>query len=105
MNHISSERNHDLLFGVGIEAMHAKRPLQAHERAFDAWQEEEGEDHRERQPECHMHPQRRPVGHLNGQHETDDNVADNDDSKIGRCVVCPMMVQSLTAMRTGIGHL
>ena len=79
--------------------------MQSDERPFDRGQDDKGEDDGERQPQRRMHPERRPVGHLHGEHKADHDVADNDDGEIGRRVVGAMMMQGLAAIGAGIGHL
>jgi|SRR6185437_7140267 len=52
-----------------------------------------------------MQPKRRPVRHLDGEHETHDNMADDNDGEIRGSVVGPVMVQLLSTMGTSVDHL
>src|SRR6188768_1504435 len=52
-----------------------------------------------------MQPKGRPVRHLDGKHETHDNMADDNDGEIRGSVVGPVMVQLLSTMGASVDHL
>ena len=52
-----------------------------------------------------MNPDGRMIGHLDGENERDDDVADDQHGKIWRRVVGLMVMQIFAAGRTGIGDL
>jgi hypothetical protein len=50
-----------------------------------------------------MQPKRRPVRHLDREHQADHDMAHDRNGEIGRGVVGALMVQRLGAMRTVVG--
>ena len=88
-----------------IEAMHVKGPLQADERALDAGQQPKGRHQRQRQPDGEVQPGRRGRPLLEGEDAPDDEMADDQDGKVGRRVVGAVVVEGLAARGTGVPGL
>ena len=78
--------------------MHIKGPLKADKRPLDRAQHPEGENERQRDPQRHMDPDLRMIEHFHRQHGRNDDMSDNGDGEIGRCVVGPVMVDFLTTV-------
>jgi hypothetical protein len=85
--------------------MHPERPLQPHERALHARQEQQREKKGKGQPYRPVHPDGRRVATLHPQHAADNDVGDNADGEVGGCIIGTMVVQFSAARGAAIGHL
>ena len=88
-----------------LEAVHVERPLQADQRALDARQQPQRAEQRQRQPDDHVHPERRHQRLLHRQQAADHDVPDDHDGEVGRRIVGALMMQLLAAHRARVVHL
>lgn len=87
------------------EPVHAVRPLEPNDRAFDARQQPKGQNDGHRHPDHGMDPESGMPSILNHQQAGNDHVAEYQHDEIGWRVARAVMVKGLSARRTIISNL
>jgi hypothetical protein len=87
------------------EPVHAVRPLEPNDRAFDARQQPKGQNDGHRHPDHGLNPENGMPSILDHQQAGNDHVAEYQHDEIGWRVVRAVMVKGLSARRTMISNL
>lgn len=71
--------------------MHIIGPLQGNDDPFDGTQESQRHHNSDGNPDDHMHCQAWLECNFSPNQKGNNDVADNEDGEIGRCVICSLM--------------